>query len=140
MKPILGDQLPLREDLRPYGYAPGNYSGMCYTGNHQMTNVDKRATCCLECAENILEGKEMVADTRTPPAPLDAAPTYKAGLLTAVKGTAVAMSVERVGGDGQIHIMRFEGAKLIREHFSPEVLIGAGDELVFSGGAFVRAQ
>lgn len=137
MKPILGDQLPLREDLRPYGYAPGNYSGMCYIGNHQMTNVDKRATCCLECAETILEGKEMASPT-TPAE--KSATEYKAGLLTAVKGTAIAMSVERVGGDGQVHIMRFEGAKLIREHFLPDVLIGAGTELVFSGGAFVRAQ
>lgn len=135
MKPILGDQLPLREDLRPYGYAPGNYMGMCYTGNHQMTNVDKRATCCLECAEKIHEGKEMsIAPLTTEQSP------YKSGLLTAVKDSAVAMTIERIGGDGQIHTLRFEGAKLIREHFSPEILIGAGTELVFSGGAFVRAQ
>lgn len=46
--------LDTRPDLRRFGYAPGNYMGTCLAGNHTMTGLDKRATCCLECAERLL--------------------------------------------------------------------------------------
>lgn len=65
---------------------------------------------------------------------------YKGGKLTAMKGTAIAMTVERVGKDGQVHTVRFVGTDLRREKYDPKMLIGAGDELVFKDGVFDRAQ
>ncbi len=46
--------LPLREDLRKFGYAPGGYMIQCRVGSHTAIDCDKRASCCLECAEKLL--------------------------------------------------------------------------------------
>ncbi|QKE11204.1 hypothetical protein O152_gp054 [Pseudomonas phage PaBG] len=46
--------LPLREDLRKFGYAPGGYMIVCRVGDHPAIDCDKRASCCLECAEKLL--------------------------------------------------------------------------------------
>lgn len=36
--------------LRDFGYAPGEYSGICNTCKKEMDWVDKRAVCCKACA------------------------------------------------------------------------------------------
>lgn len=145
-----GSELPSRPELRQYGYAPGNYMGRCRVGEHTVHNIDKRASCCLECAEKLHKEKSVVADNPNLqiPAPRDTSPAakrlietqYGAGKLTAMKNTAIALTVERVDGDGQVCTMQFVGTDLKRERYNPDVLIGAGDELVFSSGVFVRAQ
>jgi len=65
---------------------------------------------------------------------------YVGGKLTAMKGTAIPLTIERVGKDDQVHTMRFVGTDLRREKYNHDVLIGAGDELVFKDGVFIRAQ
>lgn len=37
-------------DLTPYGYAPGGYVIKCHHCGRHKSDLDKRATCCLECA------------------------------------------------------------------------------------------
>ena len=39
--------------LRSFGYAPGDYLIKCRHCDKQVMNVDKRAVCCRECAENM---------------------------------------------------------------------------------------
>jgi hypothetical protein len=43
------DEQALQNLLR-FGYAPGDYTGICVHCGQQMVDVDKRATCCLGCA------------------------------------------------------------------------------------------
>lgn len=38
-------------ELKPYGYAPGNYMSACLACKKQMVGVDKRAWRCKSCAE-----------------------------------------------------------------------------------------
>lgn len=153
-----------RPELRVYGYAPGSYSSLCYVGNHVADNIDKRATCCLDCAERLYKVNKMSADNPTiVPGPLETAPgledqdpchavanavspnpnsleQYQGGKLTAMKNTAIALIVEYVDSDGQVHTMRYVGSDLRREKYDAKLLIGAGDELVFKDGVFDRAQ
>ena len=42
-----------RPELRQYGYAPGGYMVICGQCKTTALDVDKRATCCLDCAEKI---------------------------------------------------------------------------------------
>jgi hypothetical protein len=42
-------------DLRDYGYAPGNYSGKCFTCEVMMDFVDKRCHCCKPCAQKKMD-------------------------------------------------------------------------------------
>jgi len=42
-------------DLRDYGYAPGNYSGKCFTCEQMMDFVDKRCHCCKPCAQKKMD-------------------------------------------------------------------------------------
>ncbi len=52
-------------DLKPYGYAPGNYMNTCTTCEKIATDVDKRATTCRKCAEQafyVAEKKWMWAE------------------------------------------------------------------------------
>lgn len=137
MRPINGNELPLRPELRAYGYAPGNYMGNCAVGSHTMYNVDKRAQCCLTCAEKLLAASKL-QPVPAEPAALD---QYVGGLLTAMKDTAIALTIEGVDiATGKVKTLRFVGADLRRESYDPSMLIGAGQELVFSNGAFTRAQ
>lgn len=46
-----------RPDLRKFGYAPGGYMINCHYGSHKAT-ADKRASCCLECAEKQLKKEQ----------------------------------------------------------------------------------
>ena len=41
-----------RPELRKYGYAPGGYMGRCGSCDTVVTGIDKRASCCLPCAES----------------------------------------------------------------------------------------
>lgn len=45
------EELDTRPELRKYGYAPGHYMIQCAVGAHTATDCDKRAFCCLACAE-----------------------------------------------------------------------------------------
>lgn len=132
--------------LLSYGYAPGSYMSTCVT-NHRMLHVDKRARRCLLCAQHlVLQDMTMLkADgQKATAAELDAMLLpFKTGLLTAVKGTAVAMTcngTERVGDSLRVSTLHFEGTELKKGNYNPSELIGAGEELVFCGGIFVRAQ
>jgi hypothetical protein len=49
------DQLPSRPELRKFGYAPGGYMGRCRECDTTVTDIDKRATCCLSCAEALFK-------------------------------------------------------------------------------------
>lgn len=40
-----------RPDLRPFGYAPGDYMMRCRGCDELVFDVDKRASRCLQCAE-----------------------------------------------------------------------------------------
>lgn len=145
-----GKELPPRPELRQFGYAPGNYMITCRVTepHHQAHNLDKRALCCLACAERLYEEATMVAENpnRPVPPPPQSEPTpaeleqYVGGKLTALKGTMIPLTVERLGKDGMVHTMRFVGTDLRREKYEPKLLIGAGDELVFKDGVFDRAQ
>lgn len=46
-------ELPARPELRRYGYAPGGYMGKCRECHNTVTDIDKRARCCLPCAEKL---------------------------------------------------------------------------------------
>lgn len=46
-----------RPELRQYGYAPGRYMVKCGQCKTTVIDVDKRATCCLNCAEKIHKEK-----------------------------------------------------------------------------------
>lgn len=37
--------------LKPYGYAPGDYTSKCYSCQELKYDLDKRATRCKSCAE-----------------------------------------------------------------------------------------
>lgn len=65
--------------------------------------------------------------------------TFKPGLLTALKNSAVAMTVERVVEDS-VACIWFEGTTYKHAYVHYKSLIGAGTELVFRSGAFIRAQ
>lgn len=45
------EELKPRPELLRYGYAPGNYMGRCHYCEKTVTGIDKRAICCLPCAE-----------------------------------------------------------------------------------------
>lgn len=62
--------LPLREDLRKFGYAPGGYMIRCQVGAHTAIDCDKRASCCLECAEKLL-AKETESEPDSVDTPLE---------------------------------------------------------------------
>ena len=47
-----------KERLLDYGYASGSYMGKCGCCKVEIVDVDKRATCCLKCAEKMLEADE----------------------------------------------------------------------------------
>jgi hypothetical protein len=152
----------LRPELRPYGYAPGTYMGTCYVGSHVAENVAKRATCCLACAEQLYRVNTMSTENPiiTPglretapgledpgePVPMNALvkqslAQYVPGKLTAMQDTSIALVVEGVNEDSdEVRTMRFVGTDIRRETYPVAVLIGAGDELVFTDGVFVRAQ
>lgn len=40
----------LQLKLLSYGYAPGDYMGVCHMCNQEVMNVDKRAVVCETCA------------------------------------------------------------------------------------------
>jgi len=40
--------------LKGFGYAPGNYMARCYRCGHVVSDVGKRATACLPCANGAL--------------------------------------------------------------------------------------
>lgn len=65
---------------------------------------------------------------------------YKCGHLTAVRGSSIPMTVNRVTHRGIVETLHFHKNKLIRGEYQPDLLIGAGPELIFAGGVFVRAQ
>jgi len=65
---------------------------------------------------------------------------YERGKLTALKGTTVPMTIDYVDGQRVSCIWFDKHNQVQRMSFSPNDLIGCGDELVFSNGAFVRAQ
>lgn len=44
-----------RPELRKFGYAPGNYMGRCGSCATVVSGIDKRATCCLTCAESLFK-------------------------------------------------------------------------------------
>lgn len=52
------------QHLLKYGYAPGSYMGRCRTCDTVQIDLDKRAMCCLACAE-----KKHAADIASPPPP-----------------------------------------------------------------------
>lgn len=60
-------ELDTRPDLRKYGYAPGGYMIQCAIGQHTAIDCDKRASCCLVCAEAAL-AKESGGDNDSVPA------------------------------------------------------------------------
>lgn len=38
--------------LKQYGYAPGNYMSHCRVCDNVVVGLDKRAICCLPCAQS----------------------------------------------------------------------------------------
>ena len=44
-------------DLRPFGYAPGDYMITCHHCGERWIGTDKRATSCLPCAEKRMAEK-----------------------------------------------------------------------------------
>lgn len=44
------DNAPPDPTLKSFGYAPGNYMGICHSCKNRMYDVDKRASTCLSCA------------------------------------------------------------------------------------------
>lgn len=72
---------------------------------------------------------------------------YKVGHLTAIKGTKVAMTVTSYDKSqvddipSVVGVMWFDDNNRLHTTALPETdLVGSGEELVFSGGVFVRAQ
>lgn len=69
---------------------------------------------------------------------------YERGKLTAQRNTDVAMTILRVENDRvqpAVVCQWFDRNNQLRQRmFLQSELIGAGDELVFTGGVFVRAQ
>jgi len=51
-------------DMRPWGWAPGNYMGHCRDCGEQWMDGDKRAWCCERCAmiRRFTEAEKKVAD------------------------------------------------------------------------------
>lgn len=47
----------MSDDLKAFGYAPGNYMGKCHACGEQMRNVDKYAQTCERCAKLSLESR-----------------------------------------------------------------------------------
>lgn len=41
--------------LLPYGYAPGSYIGTCHSCRKAISDIDKRATNCRDCAQTFFE-------------------------------------------------------------------------------------
>ncbi|ACB24646.1 MULTISPECIES: hypothetical protein [Methylobacterium] len=62
--PPIADDGIAAEDLRPFGWAPGKYTGPCRTCGGQHWDCDKRARSCRPCAVKALE-----AERAKPPAP-----------------------------------------------------------------------
>ncbi len=65
---------------------------------------------------------------------------YEKGKLTALFGSNVPMTIEYVDNVRVTCIWFDKRNRLQRADFARLQLIGAGDELVFANGVFVRAQ
>lgn len=66
---------------------------------------------------------------------------YRTGLLTAVKGTNIPMTVHCVSRMGNVCCIWFDkDNKLNKREFPADTLVGAGDQLIFENGVFVGAQ
>ncbi len=50
------------DDLRKYGYAPGDYCGPCRACGETMWNIAKRAPHCRECAEKMAVAANAASD------------------------------------------------------------------------------
>lgn len=61
---------PTDAQLKPWGYAPGNYFSTCYQCKGIIGDLDKRANCCRPCAVRMhaapVESNPAVKDSLTP--------------------------------------------------------------------------
>lgn len=66
---------------------------------------------------------------------------YRTGFLTALRGSDIPMTVNEVNHSGRIYCLWFDrDNKLNSRSFSEDMLVGAGDQLIFENGVFVGAQ
>jgi hypothetical protein len=57
-KPLFNQPKPPLSEyqhLLPYGYAPGSYIGTCNICKKAITDIDKRACNCRECAQDLFD-------------------------------------------------------------------------------------
>lgn len=88
--------LDARPDLRKYGYAPGGYMIQCAVGQHTAIDCDKRASCCLVCAEAALAKEEQASRK-----PFSGAKLFE---LKATHGLPLDVAVDRIVNSEKLSI------------------------------------